>query len=81
MNELYLLVDHVHISKVKNVDPKRAIRLYCTRAGSHWNLQVRGLLSKANGHDGKDFVVASAELSKDDLRELRNVIDGLLKDE
>lgn len=78
MSQFYRPVPHVTAMKVKNVDPERAIRLYCTSAGTTWSLQVRSPATRANGSDGHDFIVANAVLSVADMKALRKAIDEFL---
>jgi hypothetical protein len=78
MSDLYRPIRHVSITKVNDVPRESAIRLYCNQRGESWNLQVRGPATRADGREGADFIVANASCSADDLRELRDAIDGFL---
>ncbi len=80
MKEFFKPIDHVTASKVNDVPRTRAIRLYCYQSGSAWNLQVRGPLSLVDNREGKDFIVATANLKKADLLALRAAIDEALSD-
>ena len=79
--DLYRVLDHVHVNKVKLVPPEDAVRLYCTQHGEAWCLQVRGTMCLASGKAGADFVVASGSLYREDMVALRDAIDAFLKDE
>ena len=52
--------------------------LYCTQYATSWCLQVRDTIRLANGRAGKDFIVASASLNREDLLALRVAIDEAL---
>lgn len=78
-DELDRTIDFTHISKVSGVPYEQNIRLYSAQSHSQWNLQVRGPMRLANGRDGKDFIVATASLSLDDLRALRDAIVAQIK--
>jgi hypothetical protein len=72
---------HTSIGKVNDVERESAIRMYCSQSGTTWTLQVRGPFRHHGGHgdEGKDFIVASASLSRADLLALRRAIDAELK--
>lgn len=59
-----------------------AVRLYCTQSASAWQLQVRGPLGLGpfGLRDGKDSVIAGASLSVDQMKELRDAINVLLRE-
>lgn len=66
---------------VRGVPRERAIRLYCVQAGSLWNLQIRGPQERGNYSEGKEFIVATAPLCRDELVALRDAIDTLLTED
>jgi hypothetical protein len=72
----------VRIFKVDYAGRERGIRLYSTQYGESWSLQVRGPLGVGNQglRDGKDFVVADASLSVEDMKELRAEITAFLQE-
>ena len=76
--QLYRVVDGICITKVKNVEPERGLRLYCEQADDIWALQVRGPLRLQNGTDGKDFIIANAHLDREEMMALRDAINELL---
>lgn len=60
---------------------QRAIRMYCESHGHSWILQVRAPVKLGStGQDGKDFIVASAHLDRDDLVALRDACNALLEE-
>lgn len=63
-------------------DRQRMIRLYCLQTNSSWALQLRMPLGIGpfGTKDGKDFVIAHARLSRNDMEALRDAIDVALKD-
>jgi hypothetical protein len=67
----------VQVLKVKGVERLKRLRLYCVQARSWWALQIRGPVSIGGG-EGKDFIVANASLSKEDMAALRDEIDRQL---
>jgi hypothetical protein len=81
--DLYRALDRVDVRKVKDVPPDSGVRLYCTQRGDGgaWCLQVRGMIRLANGQEGKDFVVASASVYREDMLALRDAIDAFLKED
>lgn len=80
-NDLYHPVEYASAAKVKDVDPERAIRLYCTQSGSTWGLQVRTPERLRTGRDGKAFIVAHATLDRSAMIALRAAINKLLKED
>ena len=66
------------IGVVKNVERESAVRLYCEQSCASWCLQVRGPMRLQGGREGRDFIVASSSLDRDDLRALRDAIDAYL---
>lgn len=63
--------------KTRRID--RAIRLYCTQHQATWQLQVRGPLSTNHGRtEGKDDIVAGAQLDRQAMIALRDAINTLL---
>lgn len=86
-DEFYCKVQHTDVrrAKAEDCDPEDAIRLLCATTGQAWWLQVRGMMRLASGQPGKDFVVATATLSEEDLRRLRDAaareLDGAINNE
>lgn len=81
MSDFYRPLPFVNIIKAdKKLDYERegGIRLYCTQAGTAWALQVRDWIRLANGRKGKDFIIATASMSREDLLALRTAIDETL---
>ena len=82
MSQFYCPLPHVDVMKadpkVPGADREKAIRLYCDQAGTTWALQVRGPIRLANGREGKDFIIAAAKMSREDLQALRAAIDETL---
>lgn len=78
--DFYRPLPYIDIRRVNDahVERESAIRLYCATVCSTWLLQVRALITLGNGQQGKDFIVASASLSVDDLRALRDAINAEL---
>ncbi len=75
----------VRCADVSRVNPdiprEREVRVYCVQSGpdSAWCLQVRAPLKTANGREGKDFMVASANyLSREDMMAIRDAINAEL---
>lgn len=70
---------------IKANDPsiprERAIRLY-KESPEGWDLQLRAPigLGSFGGRDGKDFIVASASLSLDDMRALHLALGDMIAD-
>jgi hypothetical protein len=60
----------------------RAVRLYCTESKRCWHLQVRGPIATGFSglREGKDFAIASAYMTRDDLLKLRAAIDAQLSE-
>lgn len=86
-NGFYKTIEYVSVIKtdVAKREGKRlecGIRLYSTQYGSAWELQVRGPmhLGPLGTRLGKDDVIASASLSVDEMKELRDAITALLRD-
>jgi hypothetical protein len=75
-------VPRIRVHKCDQRDGRieRAIRLYCTQHGQAWNLQIRSPLGigYAGMTDGKDDVIANANLYREDLLALRAAIDEAL---
>jgi len=74
------LGDRVEIRKLKVEDGIRraeAVRVYCTMSDRQWNLQIFGPM-RIKGGDGKDDVVATATLNRDQVTELRNYLTNIL---
>lgn len=64
------------------VERQGAVRLYSTMYGSAWQLQVRCNLGigPSGMKEGKDFVIAGADLGVEAMKELRDAITAMLKD-
>jgi hypothetical protein len=69
-----------HIRAVSRVEREKAVRLYCVQHGQAWALQIRAPLTLRSGAEGKDFLVAHAALTREELVALRDAIDAHLKD-
>lgn len=80
VQQLYEILHRTNIRRVPNADHAPALRLYCESADQTWNLQVRGALVRADGSDGKDFVVATAPLNREQMLALRKSIDEHLEE-
>lgn len=79
--QFYRPVEGIRTFKAKVENRERGILLYCETSRNTWSLQVRSPISLGSsgaGADGKDFVIASAPLSVDDMRALRDAIDAFL---
>lgn len=74
----YRLVQCIHIKKVRKVPCERAIRLYCESFNLSWNLQIRSPISISHGKVGKDFIVATATLTREEMEALRDAINESL---
>ena len=79
--DLYRVLQHLDVRKINDVPREDGVRLYCTQHGEAWCLQLRGTVRLANGQPGKDFIVASASVYRDDMTALRDAIDAFLKEE
>lgn len=83
--ELYREVreNSVSIQKAdKHTEVKPAFRLYCWMYAEAWNLQVRGplMLGFAGVRKGKDNIIATVSLRRDEMIALRDAIDAQLND-
>jgi hypothetical protein len=79
--DLYRVLEHVDIRKCRSVGREPAVRFYCIQRGGAWNLQVRAPITLDNGREGKDFIIATASIYREDLLALRDAIDNELKTE
>lgn len=72
--------EYARARAVKNVEHESAVRLYCEQHGDRWNLQVRAIRAAGSHYygKGKEFIIATAPLNRDDLLALRQAIDALL---
>jgi hypothetical protein len=78
--DFYKKLQSLRMEVVEGVDPERGIRAYCDTIGATWALQLRSpLRRKTDGEDGK-FVVATAYLDAETMRDLRKAITDLLGD-
>lgn len=80
----YRSLEHVRISRCDpqlDVKREKGVRLYCDQHGAAWSLQLRSPLTLASGHEGKDFMIATASMSREDLLALRTAINEALADE
>lgn len=87
MKEFFRPIESIHTYKatsdVEGEGAKRAIRIYRSfnnGVDSRWEFQIRAPLSLVNRRDGKDFVIAGANLGKTDLLAIRTAIDEALSD-
>lgn len=55
-----------------------SVRLYCQSSDPSFALQVRTRVSLVNGQESQRAIAATASLSLDDLRALRDAIDTLI---
>mgnify|MGYP003499038303 CR=1 FL=1 len=71
--------DRIHMHKVNDVPRKRAVRVYKS-SPDDWTFQLRAPIGLGSGYrDGKDFIVASASCSLDDLRAIRAALDAQIE--
>ena len=61
-----------------DVDHERAIRLFPTTRNTTWALQVRAPMELPRAREGKDYIIACAHLSIDDLVALRDAANAAL---
>jgi hypothetical protein len=79
LKEFFRAVEWATAEKVNYADRERGVRLYrYQRSPDDWLLQVRTPMRLRNGEDGRDFIVASAHLDREQLTELRDAIDEFL---
>jgi hypothetical protein len=79
-------IDHVDVGKYNHVKTRdRGIRLYCTASAethggdnARYALQVFAPMKLANGQEGRDYVIATASLSPQDLVALRAEVDAAI---
>lgn len=84
LDQFYRPIEGIRIYKAKIDDRERGVRLLCTQSAQLWTLQIRSPISLGShgyGPDGKDFIIAGAPLSRDDMRALRDSIDAFLKED
>lgn len=79
------LVDHVDIGKYNHAETRdRGIRLYCTASAevhgddARYALQVFAPMKLASGQEGRDYIIATASLSRRDLVALRAEVDAAI---
>jgi hypothetical protein len=80
------LIEYVSIGKYNHADTReRGIRLYCTassethgRENARCALQIFAPLQRHNGSEGRDYMIATASLSCDDLIALRAEVDAAI---
>lgn len=73
--------DRIRMTKAKDVPRERSIRIFRSAPGE-WTVQLRapiGLGFGGYGGDGKDFIIAAADCSIEDLRAFRDAIDAQIK--
>lgn len=79
-------IDHVDVGKYNHAETRdRGIRLYCTASAethggdnARYALQVFAPMKLANGQEGRDYVIATASLSPQDLVALRAEVDAAI---
>lgn len=79
-------IDHVDISAYNYGENRdRGIRLYCSASpevhgadNARYPLQIFAPLKLANGREGRDYMIATASLSRGDLVALRAEIDAAI---
>ena len=81
MSEFYRKIRSAEIRKSKDAPREVGVRLYCSFSGrgGEWTMQVRAPMMNADRTEGKDFIIASAHLSREVLTDLRDAIDVELK--
>jgi hypothetical protein len=80
VEQLYEVLPRTEIRRALHANHEPALRLYCENADQTWNLQVRGVLLRADGSAGRDFVVATAPLNREQMLALRKSIDEHLEE-
>ena len=78
--QLYRRVS-TRINAVDGVDRESGVRAYCEQTDSVWAIQVRGPMRLRSGREGKDFIVATATLEREQMVALRDAIDRFLAGE
>jgi len=66
---------------VDGVERESGVRLYCEQADGLWALQTRSPMKLRSGKEGRDFIVSTALLYREEMVALRDAIDILLRDE
>jgi hypothetical protein len=75
--DLYRKLQIVSVRKVRGVEHEAAIRVY-KESPEGWAFQVRGLLAKANGQPSSVFIIAHANMGRDDLLAVRDATAALV---
>jgi hypothetical protein len=70
----------IYTRAVDGVERESGVRLYCEQADGIWALQTRSPMTLRNGREGRDFIVSTASLDRDQMAALRDAIDILLRD-
>jgi len=77
--DFYYFVPRADAIKVPHAPRDQAVRLY--HASFHdgiWNLQVRAPMVLGRAKEGRDYIVATAAMRREDLIALRNAINVTL---
>ena len=77
--QLYKKV-RIDTKAVDNVPRESGVRLYCESANTTWSLQTRSPMTLRNGREGKDFLVSTAYLGREQMVALRDAINFFLQD-
>ena len=80
MADYYKEVKHADAVKVPKENRKKTVRLYCFTHGATWIIQVRAPIVLKYGKPGKDFVISTAYLSREELINLRDTCNAALKE-
>jgi hypothetical protein len=79
-------IDYVDVGKYNHTETRdRGIRLYCTASAkthggdnARYAMQIFAPMKLANGREGRDYVIATASLSLQDLVALRAECDATI---
>ncbi len=79
-------INYVEVAKYNHVETRdRGIRLYCTASASthggdnaRYALQIFAPMKLANGQEGRDYMIATASLSPQNLVALRAEVDAAI---
>lgn len=87
LEDTILPLEYTEAIKLTHPDDREpAVRIYCTGSpvthgeAARWALQVRAPLKIKRGRVGRDFIVATASLPIDTVRELRDLCNKALSD-
>ena len=74
--------ERIRMTKTKDAPRERSLRVFRSAPGE-WTVQLRapiGLGFGGYGGDGRDFIIASADCSLDDMRAIRDALDAQIRD-